>query len=183
MRNFGAWKKSIRVAVMALLALDAALLWFNWQVAGGTSAEQEEQLKPLGALHASWKKDLHHAQDIRNGLADVEKGCSQFFERQFLGEEVGSSTIVADLTAIAAHAGLQTRTVSYKPQELEKRNVIQVDISAAVEGNYASIVNFINGLERSERFYVMESLGLTSAQGGTLKLNLQLRTYFRVKGA
>jgi len=52
-------------------------------------------------------------------------------------------------------------------------------VAAAVEGDYANVINFINGLERSNNFYVLDGLSLASSTAGNLRLNLQLRTYFR----
>jgi Tfp pilus assembly protein PilO len=183
MRSLGAWKKRIRIAIFAVLAADAALLWFNWQLAGAAPERQEQQLGDLRRQHRLWGADVQRATEIRDKLGLIERDCNQFFEQQFLGEEVGSSTVVADLTAIARRAGLEARNVSYKQTELEKRNVMEVAITTTVEGSYASIVGFINGLEKSERFYLMENLALASGQGGALRLNLQLKTYFRVKRA
>jgi len=181
MRNLGAWKKRIRVAILAVLAADALLFWFNWRLEGSAPAQQEQRLADLRRDHKLWAADIQRATEIRDKQGQIERDCNKFFDEQFLSEEVGSSTVVADLTAIAKKAGLETRTVSYKPVDIEKRNVIEVAITATVEGSYSSIVAFINGLEQSERFYLMENLGLASAQGGALRLNLQLKTYFRVK--
>jgi hypothetical protein len=46
------------------------------------------------------------------------------------------------------------------------------------------VVRFINGLEHSGNFYVLDGLALAGSGSGSvgdmrLKLNLQLRTYFR----
>ncbi|MGH9792009.1 MAG: type 4a pilus biogenesis protein PilO [Candidatus Acidiferrales bacterium] len=183
MRQFGTWKNRIRIAVVALFALNAAVLLFDWQVIGATPENQKAQLERLRRQHELWSSDIQRASDIQTKLGEVEKDCDRFFEEQFLSEEVGSSALLADLATIAAEAGLQARNVTYKPKELDKRNVMEVDIRAAVEGNYADLVGFINGLEKSERFYLMEGLSLTSVQSGELKLNLQLKTYFRLRRA
>jgi Tfp pilus assembly protein PilO len=183
MRNLGAWKKRIRIAILAVLAADALLFWFNWQLAGAGPAQQEQQLDELRRQHRLWSADVERASEIRDKLGQIERDCNQFFDDQFLSEDVASSTITADIAAIASKAGLQARNVAYKAVDIEKRNVIEVAITATVEGSYTSIVGFINGLERSKRFYLMENLALASVQGGALKLNLQLKTYLRVKRA
>jgi hypothetical protein len=48
-----------------------------------------------------------------------------------------------------------------------------------VNGDYPSVVRFINGLERSNNFYVLDGLQLAESTAGNVKLNLRLRTYFR----
>lgn len=183
MRNLGAWKKRARLAVLALVGFDALLFWVNWQFVGAPPEALSEQRDRLREQHALLGADVRRATEIRNRLPQTERDCDQFLVKQFLGEESGYSTVVEDLTRIAVTAGLDTRSVNYKPQELEKRKVVEVDVAATVEGDYRSIVRFINGLERSENFYLLESLGLASSQGGQLRLNLQLKTYFRLKQA
>lgn len=56
---------------------------------------------------------------------------------------------------------------------------MQVDIATSVEGDYDSLIQFLNKLEHSDNFYVLDSLTLASSSAGKLRLNLQLRTYFR----
>jgi hypothetical protein len=49
-----------------------------------------------------------------------------------------------------------------------------------VSGDYSSVVRFVNNLEHSDTFYVLDGLALAAnGSGGQLRLNLQLRTYFR----
>ena len=57
--------------------------------------------------------------------------------------------------------------------------MVEIEISTVVDGDYASLVRFINGLEHSNNFYVLDNLALAAGSAGVLKLNLQLRTYFR----
>ncbi len=53
-------------------------------------------------------------------------------------------------------------------------------MTAAVEGDYNGLIKLINGLERSNNFYVLENLALSAgSSGNNLKLSLSLRTYFR----
>jgi Tfp pilus assembly protein PilO len=181
MRQLGAWKKRIRMAILALVAANATVLWLNWQIVGASPQAQKEQWDRLREQHAAFGVAVERAERIRSDLGRVEQDCEEFLAGRLLGEESGYSVIVADLGEIARKAGLATRTVSYRPEELAKRNVMEVQVNATVEGSYPSIVRFINGLERSEHFYLMEGLTLASSQGGELRLNLKLRTYFRLR--
>jgi hypothetical protein len=57
--------------------------------------------------------------------------------------------------------------------------VVELDIGESVEGSYPSVVAFLNGLEHSHGFYILDGLSLTSNREGALKLSLRLRTFFR----
>jgi hypothetical protein len=54
-----------------------------------------------------------------------------------------------------------------------------VDIATAVEGDYEGLIQFLNKLEHSDNFYVLDDLTLATSSVGKLRLNVQLRTYFR----
>ena len=76
-------------------------------------------------------------------------------------------------------AGLRSDTISFHQHTPDARGLMQVDIATAVEGDYDSLVQFLDKLERSDNFYVLDSLALASGTVGKIRLNVQLRTYFR----
>lgn len=41
------------------------------------------------------------------------------------------------------------------------------------------MIRFINGLERSKNFYLVDGLRLASASPGTIRLEIEMHTYFR----
>ena len=93
--------------------------------------------------------------------------------------EGGYSAISADLGDIAKKSGLQVDSTHFRQKSVEKHGVDEITIGLTMEGAYPALVNFINSLEKSNNFYVLDSLTLDSTTGGTLRLSLQVRTYFR----
>lgn len=171
------WKKWVRWGLMVLFALDGVLLAVNWRN-GGIEA-QAQSLEELTRRYAETSKDVHRAQDIDRRRPEIRQQCDKFFAEQLRPADGGYSAIVSDLGEIAKEAGLRTSAVSFQQQPVENRGVVQVQVSASVEGDYPSLVRFINGLERSKSFYLMDRLALASSTGGSIKLTLELKTYFR----
>ena len=54
-----------------------------------------------------------------------------------------------------------------------------VTVLDSVDGDYPAIIQFINGLERSKYFYLLNNLQLDTSNLGGIRLRLELRTYFR----
>jgi hypothetical protein len=52
-------------------------------------------------------------------------------------------------------------------------------MDASMSGQYAPLMHFINGLERSRTFFLINDLTLTGQQGGLVNLRLRLTTYMR----
>ncbi len=168
----------IRWALGVLLAIDLALLLVNWRAAASPHA-RATQLHRLRAQHDLLAADVRRAAAIRERLPEVQREYEQFFAKELRPASSGYSSIVADLGAIAKEAGLRTNAVTFRQRDLANRGVVEIAVVTTVEGDYPTLVSFINGLERSDNFYLLDSLSLASNVGGSLKLNLQLRTYFR----
>ena len=178
-RNSKRWKQWVRAAIVVVLAADAILLYANWSSTDAGSKAAAAQLVPLRTQERLQGADVKRVTAIRGGLSDVQRNADKFYRDEFLTAGTGYSTIIGDLNKISKASGLRTTNVTFKERPLETRGVTEVTVSATVEGDYVSVVRFINGLERSANFYLLDSLGLASSTGGSIKLNLQLRTYFR----
>ncbi len=53
----------------------------------------------------------------------------------------------------------------------------ELRMDASLSGEYAPLMHFINGLERSKTFFLITGLTLTGQQGGLVNLRLKLNTY------
>jgi Tfp pilus assembly protein PilO len=176
------WMRTKRIVIVALgllLAADVAVGVFLWRTSIQRPADLRAELNRLNLETKLREADIARGQRIRASLPQVGKDCGQFYQDAFLPAGTGYSTIDADLGSIADKAGLRISDTSYKEDSNETHGVKEVSISTSVDGSYASVIQFINGLEQSRNFYLLNDLELTSAKGGAIKLNLKLRTFFR----
>ncbi len=178
-RNGRQWKKWVRIALAVLLAADALLVYANWSSTDAASRAAVAQLQNLRSEHKLLEADVRRVSAIRDRLSEVQRDADKFYADEFLPAGKGYSSIIADLSKISKSSGLGTSNVQFKERTLETRGVTEITVTATVEGQYVSLVRFINGLERSSNFYLLDGLTLASSTGGNIKLNLQLRTYFR----
>jgi hypothetical protein len=171
-------KKLIRLALGALLAADLLLVIVNWQLdaaarpGNGELPFRRQQLALLSA-------DIARARQIRADLPSVERQAGEFFQQHIAPAQSGYSALVEDVGQLAEDAEVRAENLTFRQGTPDARGVVQVEIGATVNGEYANIVRFINGLEHSDTFYVLDGLQLTSGTTGGLRLNLRLRTYFR----
>jgi Tfp pilus assembly protein PilO len=111
--------------------------------------------------------------------SDCEK-----FEKSLSVESASSSAIASEFDDIAKKSNLKLDTLTSHPKEIADRGITEFSIEATVTGDYGGVVRFVNGLQRSQRFYVLDGLNLaTDAQNqavqGPIRVALHLRTYFR----
>ncbi len=173
-------KRIIRVILGIVVAADIVLAGVNWQMAEANRTPQAE-LNALKRQHALMAGDVTRAQTIRITLPEIERQCDTFFQQNFRPAASGYSSVISDFGTLTRGAGLQAENLNFHQHEADKRGVTEVDISAVVSGDYSSVVRFVNNLEHSDTFYVLDGLSLApNGSGGQLRLNLQLRTYFRI---
>jgi len=116
---------------------------------------------------------------LRASLPQAGKDCDAFYQQSFLDSPTGYSQIESDLDGIATKAGVRISGFTFKQKELKDRGVTEIQITTNLDADYPAIIQFINGLERSKNFYLLDSLRLASATSGGIRLDLDLHTYFR----
>jgi len=177
--SWRAWKILIAAGLAVLLAADAGLGFVLWQGSREGSDLQRAQRDHLRIQAKLLEADVQRGEKIRASLPQVGKDCDAFYKDNFLSPQTAYSDVAGDLDAIAAKAGLKTSGISFKQTPLKDHGVTELSMSASVEGSYPSIVQFINGLEHSKNFYMLNDLRLDSATSGEIRLKLDLLTYFQ----
>ena len=170
-------KKFIRFALAGLLLIDVALIGASWRT--GAPRPDQTELNLLRRQHDLLAADVARGERIRKELPAVEEQGDAFFKDQLPPQGTAYSAVVDNLGEVARTAGLRAEDVTFRQHDPDKRGVLLIEIGATVNGDYPSVVRFINGLERSKNFYVLDGLTLAAGSGGNLRLNLRLRTYFR----
>jgi Tfp pilus assembly protein PilO len=174
-------KKNLIRALLALVLLaDLVLVGIIWHM-GTTPQGPKNGLTLLRRQHALLAADVARAEKIRAELPQVRSQGNIFFNQDLRPLGSGYSALISDLGVLAKESGLQAENFSFHQHEADKRGVVELNISTVVNGDYPSLVRFINSLERSDNFYVLDGLSLAANTNNStqLKLNLQLRTFFR----
>ena len=169
---------AIRGFLAVVLLADAVLIGVLWKLNEAPHV-QPGDLNRLVLLEKQYRADNARLERFKAELPADEKQWDEFFTTHFNPAGAGYSAISEDLGDLSRSAGLRSDTISFHQHAPDARGLMQVDISTAVEGDYDSLVQFLNKLEHSNNFYVLDSLALASSSVGKLRLNVQLRTYFR----
>jgi Tfp pilus assembly protein PilO len=176
--NINKGKSIVRWGLIVILVFDVVLLGVNYRLNGGPRIAPDE-VRRLELLEKSYRADNARLNKFRAELPTDEKQWDEFFTTHFRPAGAGYSAVSEDLGQLSHSAGLRTDTISFHQHPPDARGLMEIEISTAVEGDYESLVNFLDKLEHSDHFYVLDGLSLASANGGKIRLNIQLRTYFR----
>jgi Tfp pilus assembly protein PilO len=174
-----AWRLAIGSALVLVLALDLALAGYLWHMSSEQPAVLKAERDKLELQAKKLRADVDRGEKIRASLPQAGRDCDNFYQQSFRDSSTGYSHIEADLGEIAAKSGVKISGISFKQREVKDRGVTEIQIAADLDADYPAMIQFINGLERSKDFYLLDGLHLTSASTGALKLDLALHTYFR----
>jgi type IV pilus assembly protein PilO len=181
-RDFTTRRRVILGFVTILLLADVALAAYSWDLVTSPRTPQkdfERQALQLKMLQA----DISRAQKIKNDMPNIQKDCEKF-EKSLLAASSGSSSLSSELDNVAKKSGVRLEDLTFKPTAIPERGMTEVAIDSTITGDYKSVILFLNGLQRSNNNYIVESLTLAndnSNQGpaSVIKVGLHLKTYLR----
>jgi len=178
-RNWHAWKKWAAAGLALVIVADIALVVFLWKSSLQGPKEMRAERDRVAIQARLLRADVARGERIRASLPEAGRQCDVFYRESFLDGSTGYSRVESDLGAIAAQAGVKTSGLIFKQKDIPERGVTQISITTGLDGDYPAIIQFINGLERSKNFYLLDSLHLGSGNTGGLRLELDLHTFFR----
>ncbi|HET9803508.1 MAG TPA: hypothetical protein VFP96_09735, partial [Candidatus Acidoferrum sp.] len=116
------------------------------------------------------------------------KDCERF-EQSLPTVDTVSSTVAGDLGDVAKKSGIQLTGVVFRDKEKEKdaglRTISERTMDATIAGGYGGVVKFLNGLQKSPNFYVVDSLEVATEANtpNVLRVVIHMRTFFRAAAA
>src|SRR5215472_9283050 len=146
----------VRGILIVILAADVALLGIEWKLNGSPHVSASE-LGRLEALEKQYRADNARLEQFKTELPADEKQWDEFFTTHFHPAGAGYSAISEDLGDLSRKSGLQSDSIGFHQHTPDARGLMQVDITTAVEGNYDSLIQFLDKLEHSDNFYVLDS--------------------------
>jgi len=181
-RDFKFRKRLIFAALALLIGADLALAAYNLRQSSAPRApgpQLSAETQQLELLRA----DIRRAEDIKQQIPATQQDCDKF-EHSLRPANSGYSAITAEFGAIAAKSALRLEDVTFKQKSVANHNLDVVDMDVAVAGDYAGVVRFLNGLQRSENVYEVDALTLAGdtqnkSGNGAVRVLLHMKTYFR----
>ena len=181
-RDFTFKRRLIIAGVALLLLADVALGVYRWHLSTAPSTPPQLLAKEKLKLQMQ-EADIAYAEKIATNFPKTVKDCDKF-EHSLASANSVSSTISAELGDISRKSGVQLTGITFKDKELPSHNITERDMEASVLGQYENVVKFLNGLQKSPNFYVVDSLelGTETNAPNQLRVSLHMRTFFRTAG-
>ena len=172
-----------------LLGLAALLLCLKLgSVALDSYREREAMLETRRATLLQYRQLTANAEELRGRLKRLQASREKLSTHLFRGasEEEVISAMQLNLQALVSAAGLQSESIRPMQQrggrggEEEKGENLpgEVAIKTRLVGTLSEYLELLAALERSEKFFKIESFSLSPYKKAGLKIALDLRGYY-----
>ncbi len=174
-----------RTQVCAALGLILLLdLGFYLFAVRPLSAREQQKRALISTLSRQVAQRAEQVSELKMVVDKVEQARSdgdKLIEEITLVRRTTFSTLVAELDEAARESGVEPREGAYDVQPIEgAEHYGMVTISANCRGRYENLVKFLNRLDRSEKFLIIESLGAAPrADSEELNVTLKIDTFVR----
>jgi len=180
MKRWYAHRRWIYWGLVLLIVADV-VVYVGW---GRGLAERiqvdQSALASLEGEVAQRAAEVERLRRVREQAPAAAPKLDAFARDRFWNQTEGYSRTLAELTEAAKSSGVRVSATQYRESLLKERpEMLRVQLSTSVEGGYASLLLFMEELERSPHFYLVQDLNVATERGGEVKLEMTLVTYFR----
>jgi Tfp pilus assembly protein PilO len=171
----------MRTGLGVLLAANLVMAALAFHPLGGSVADLTEEMrsKQRDLVIESQRVERTHGLEAKVKQAKIEG--DKFLDQCTMDRRRAFSTILGDADKMAVESGMKPKDSSYAPLDPVEGSdtILQLTISANYEGSYASLTKFVNLLDKSPRFLIIESLQAAPQANGQLSVTLKLDTFIR----
>ena len=177
--SLSSWKEPrilLRGIMGALLAANLVAAVIAFKPFGGSADDLQREEAALSQQLTGLRDHVAKSKQLVAKLQNGRQDTDQFMAKYITDERAGASTLLDELSRIATEAGVRPLPQSYNEQEIKGSDGMKmVSVTEGCEGNYASLAKFINLLDKSPRFLIIESLQTTAPQQNGAPLTVQLK--------
>jgi Tfp pilus assembly protein PilO len=171
----------LRFVLGALLVANLGAAWMVFSPVGGSAEELDAQIATLRIQIQQRQAAVTRLQQIVGRVAQARLGTDKFLSGYFLTSRTKSSTVVSELIKLAKEAGMKPKEHAFAFDPIEgSDDLSMMTITGGYEGTYSDLVQFMNRLDKSPRFLIVDSLNASPIQGTkNLSVALKMNTFVR----
>jgi hypothetical protein len=172
----------VRGALGFLLVANLVAVMFAFHVFGISPAELDRTLISARSRLAADQMHLNRSR-LLTGKIDRGRTESETFLTTYASDRRHTySTIIGEINTASKLAGMNMKEETLAPLDpIEGSDDLDImTISINFEGGYPQLVKFVNMLDRSPRFLIIESMQASpQAKGDTLTVNIKLNAFVK----
>lgn len=179
--SWGSPEVLVRAALAVLLLANLVAAGFAFHLWGDSPQSLERRIEATRQQIVVARGQLTRAKGMSTKITLAREQGGAFLGSYMTPRKSTYSTILGELNHMAETAGIKTKDATITAERIEgSSSLSQLTITAGYEAAYPNLLKFVNLLDRSERFLIIESLTAAPQSGtGTLLVVIKLDTFVR----
>jgi Tfp pilus assembly protein PilO len=169
-------RRSLKIAIGAMLAVDALAVAVLFSPLVGSAGSRRQQLNQLQVELQKKTREAAPLRSIDVKMLLAKTQITGFYKNRFAERD---SELLVELGKLANDNGIRMQQARYKEEDPETPGVIPIEIEGSFSGDYLQLVRFINTLERSKMFFEVDGVELAGESKGPVKLQIAIHSYLR----
>ena len=175
-------KVLVRMALGFVLLLNLVAAAFVLHLFGTST---EDLMQELETSRARLQAEKSKVARVRVLSAKIDTGKSEgdkFLSSYMSTRRTTFSTIIGEITTLSKQAGITMKEANIAPLDPidGSADIDMMTIAVNFEGNYGQLVKWINALDRSRRFLIIESVTASpQPKGDLVNVSIKLNTFVK----
>jgi Tfp pilus assembly protein PilO len=166
---------TVRVAMGVLLAANLVMAVMAFKPFGGSAEDLARQESARETELDTWNKRIHTTKQMVEKVQGARTAGDQFLAKYFMERRSTTSQILEELQRIATDSGVNAGPDSFQIDDIEGSDSLKmIRLQVGCEGNYQSIAKFVNLLDKSPHFLIVENMHANAVQNGQ-KVNVSFK--------
>ncbi len=148
---------------------------------GGSLTDLDTQLQALRKQAAGQQVEMRKTRDLVARIQTARSEQEKFLDTYFMDRRTTSSTILTEISRAAKEAGLKPKEHAFSIEPVDGSETIgMLTINANYEGSYGDLIRFVNLMDRSRRFLIIDTIQAAPMQEkGKLAARFKMATFVR----
>ena len=174
----------LRGIIGALLLANVIAAVIAFKPFGGGAEDLQRDEANLQQQLTSIRKRVADSKQLVDKMQNSRRDKDQFLAKYVTDDRFYASTLSDELNRIATESGVKPLPSNFTRQDIEGSDTFKmITVTESYEGNYAALAKFINLVDKSPKFLIIESLETEAPQQNGAPLNVRLKIETFVNGA
>ena len=173
----------IRAVLGALLLANLVAAVMALKPFGGSAEDLRREQAALSRQLTDGERRLGASRQLADKVETARREGDDFLAKYLFDARTLSSTLTDELSKAAKEAGVRPLPWSIAEEPIEGSETLSMAIiTAGYEGSYASLEKFIDLLDKSPRFLIVENMVAASQQqtaGQTVNVSLRMDAFVK----
>ena len=173
-------RKVLGIPVLVALVANLLILTIFTLPQEGWLKKLENKAKALEQRVEQGEEELTQRREAEKRFNELHRQVESFYSDILRHKEEGLVDVLAEVEDLANKFQVKKENIQYHHETIDEDKVILFEITFPLRGGYANLRRFINQIENSKHFLIIDRVELSNPEekGDNLKLNIKLSTYF-----